>query len=399
MRFSRFVASGLALLAASVAPLASAQTVPARGTAGTFDVASWNVEHFGDPGFAPSDATQARNVEAVIAQADIDLWALQEIGDVDAWQALLDSLQDDGYAGRLGPATPGTFELRLGFIYNPSVVQIIGSRTILNGSNFGGRAPFELQARATINGQARTVRIIDVHAKAGTTSSDYTARADGAAELKTYIDDRLTRGDAVILLGDFNDYLTRTTRSGQTASPYAAFLTDDDYVAATLGIEQANVYTYCTSSSCSSGSTRDHLIIAGLDAEYVAGSGDRFSEVLTGVPSYTFSTSDHVPVLAQFEFRATASEDGPEAGALALLAPAPSPFRAATRLRFRLDAPLDVQLEVFDVVGRRVASLAGAFSMGEHAVSLDGSPLAPGTYVVRLSAGDVVRTGLVVRAE
>ncbi len=389
--------AAVAALLALLAVPASAQTVAARGTDATFDVASWNVEHFGDPGYPPSDATQLNNVEAVVSQAGIDLWAFQEIGDADAWQTLLERLQDDGYAGRLGPETPGTFQLRLGFIYNPSVVQIIGTRTILTGSNFGGRLPFEVQARVTIDGQARTVRIIDLHAKAGTGADDYSDRVAGAAELKAYIDDRLTRGDAVILLGDFNDYLTRSTRNGQP-SPYAAFLADDDYIAATLGIEQSRVYTYCTSSSCSSGSTRDHLLIAGLDAEYVSDSGDRYSEVLTGVPSYTSSTSDHVPVLAQFSFRSTAAETDPEAGPVALLPPAPSPFRDGTRLRFRLDMPSDVRLEVFDVVGRRVASLAGAFGTGEHTVPLDGAGLAPGTYVVRLSAADVVRTGLIVRS-
>ena len=90
------------------------------------------------------------------------------------------------------------------------------------------------------------------------------------------------------------------------------------------------------------------------------------------------------------------SEGGPDAG-LALLAPAPNPFRGSTRLRFRLDAPGDVSLEVFDALGRRVARLAGTFGAGEHPVPLDGAALAPGAYLVRLAAAGQVRTQRIVR--
>ncbi|MEM6289600.1 MAG: T9SS type A sorting domain-containing protein, partial [Bacteroidota bacterium] len=78
--------------------------------------------------------------------------------------------------------------------------------------------------------------------------------------------------------------------------------------------------------------------------------------------------------------------------------PAPSPFREATALRFRLDAPADVRLDVLDVLGRRVASVAGAYGAGEHAIPLDGADLAPGLYVVRLAAGGAVRTRTLVRS-
>ena len=254
-------------------------------------------------------------------------------------------------------------------------------------------------ARVTLGDESRTIRVITFHAKAGTGSTDYSRRADAADALKEYVDGRVERGDAVILLGDFNDYLLRSTRSGQP-SPYANFVGDDGYVAATLAIEQARVPTFCQNSSCTSGSTRDHLLFtSNLSTEYVEGSGDRFSEVISGVSGYTSTTSDHTPVLARFSFRPTPAEDGPEAGPVALLPAAPSPFRDATRLRFRLDAPADVALDVFDVTGRRVASVAGSYGLGEHAVLLDGSRLAPGAYLVRLQAGGETRTRLITRID
>ena len=381
----------------ALGPAVLAQTVTPRGDDGTFDVVAWNIEHLGDPGFAPSDNLQLNNVEAIIEQGEIDLWAIQEVGSADAWADLVGRLQDDGYGARLGPETPGSFQLRLGFIYDTSVIQVLGSQAILSGGNFGGRQPFELRARVTAGGQARTVRIIGLHAKAGTSASDYTNRTNGAALLKTYIDERIDRGESVILLGDFNDFLTRSTRRSEPTSPYAAFLADADYAAATLGIEEANVPTLCGNVGCTIGSTRDHILYtADLSASFVE--GDRYSEVLQEIQGFVNTTSDHAPVLARFAFAPVAAEETPDGG-IELLAAAPSPFRGATRLRFRLASPTEVSVEVFDVLGRRVAQQSGAFGAGDQTIALDGSRWAPGAYLVRVNADGAVRTQTIIRAE
>ncbi|HSG49401.1 MAG TPA: hypothetical protein VLA43_16395, partial [Longimicrobiales bacterium] len=47
--------------------------VPARGSAATFDVATWNVEWFGDPGNGPDDeGLQLQRVREVVSGADLD---------------------------------------------------------------------------------------------------------------------------------------------------------------------------------------------------------------------------------------------------------------------------------------------------------------------------------------
>ncbi|WP_412061490.1 endonuclease/exonuclease/phosphatase family protein [Rubrivirga sp. IMCC45206] len=389
----------LAALAVLLGPGLAAQSVPARGADDTFDVAAWNMEHFGNPSEGPTnDPLQLRNAEAIIAGAEIDVWAVQEVGDQQAWSDLLASLADDGYTGRLGPTVPGSFQLRLGFIYNPSVVQVIGTRTILSGGNFGGRAPFEMQATVRVDGESRSVRIISLHAKAGTQSDDYTDRQNGAEALKAYIDDRVALGEDVILMGDFNDFLTRSIRIGQP-SPYLVFTNDTaGYVAATLPVENRGEPTLCNNATCTSGSTRDHILFtSGLADEYVDDSGDRFIEVVDGVPGYVTTTSDHLPVLARFSFRTTSAEGDRDGRAARLLATAPNPSRGAARLRFRLDAPADVRLDVVDALGRIVASVSGAYGPGTHAVALDGAALAPGAYTVRLSAGGALDVGRLVR--
>ena len=402
MQTVRFAAL-VALLVAALAP-ADAQTVPPRGTDGTFDVATWNLKFFGEPTMAPAnDAVQLQNVVAVMRQAEIDLWALQEVVDTSPdgeWNALRSEL-GAGYGAYLGPqvSSDPTFDQRLAFVYDRAVVRPVRTQAILENEAyaFGYRLPLEMQATVTVDGVARTIYVINFHAKASTGAEDYARRLAAAEALKDYVDERIARGEEVVVLGDYNDYLVGSTRSGQ-ASPYDVFVQDAGYVAATLPLQQSGGYTYCRSATCNSGDTRDHILFtAGLSDLFVE--ADRYGQLITSVPSYVSSTSDHLPALARFAFMPTAADDGPEADRVALLDPAPSPFRGHTRLRFRLGAASDVRLEVFDALGRRVASLAGSFGEGEHAVPLDGGALQPGLYVVRLTAGGEVHARPVVRAE
>ena len=393
-----FVRSAILFVSFLVASASAQTVVTPRGADDTFDVAAWNIEHFGNPSAGPSDLRQITNAEAVISQSGIDLWAVQEIGSQSAWQDLLGRLQNDGYTGRLGPEVSGGFQLRLGFIYDPSVVSVIGSRTILSSGNFAGRAPFELQARVTVGGESRTVRVISLHADAGSAQRDYTNRVNGALALKDYIDDRIARGESVILLGDFNDLLTGTIRSSQLPSPYAPFLEDADYVAATLALEDAGIATFCGNSvTCSGSSTIDHIVYTAGFARLAEVS--RYDEVLTEISSFVNTTSDHAPVLARFELGAPVACDCSEPRPVRLLPPAPHPFRGATDLRFVLEAASDIRLEVFDALGRRVLDVDGPFPAGTHAVALEGADLVPGAYVVRLVAGGRVDSSVIVRAE
>jgi hypothetical protein len=72
---------------------------------------------------------------------------------------------------------------------------------------------------------------------------------------------------------------------------------------------------------------------------------------------------------------------------------APNPFNPQTSISFVLPATAVVRLEVFDVEGRRVATLVDAtMPAGRHRVLWDGTdrdrrPVATGTYFYRLTAG------------
>ncbi|NIT36430.1 MAG: T9SS type A sorting domain-containing protein [candidate division Zixibacteria bacterium] len=69
----------------------------------------------------------------------------------------------------------------------------------------------------------------------------------------------------------------------------------------------------------------------------------------------------------------------------------PNPARGTTTITFALAQASEVKLEVFDVSGRKVATLAeGPRAAGDNEASLDTRNLAAGVYVYRLQAGDKV---------
>ena len=76
----------------------------------------------------------------------------------------------------------------------------------------------------------------------------------------------------------------------------------------------------------------------------------------------------------------------------------PNPVTESTRIQYWLEKPARVQIEVFDLLGRRVKSLVDQHqSQGVHEVSWNGlddagGVLAAGLYLYRLSSDAVVET-------
>jgi len=81
--------------------------------------------------------------------------------------------------------------------------------------------------------------------------------------------------------------------------------------------------------------------------------------------------------------------------AFALLSNYPNPFNPTTTLTFTLDQPGTVQLAVYDLLGRQVALLTnGQLQAGTYRVGWDGSPLASGSYIARLTTPAGITTRL-----
>lgn len=92
------------------------------------------------------------------------------------------------------------------------------------------------------------------------------------------------------------------------------------------------------------------------------------------------------------EAPATAEEAAPDPQAATLGAAYPNPAQSRVSIPFTLAEAGEVQLEVFDALGRLVARpVAERRDSGRHVIPIGVTDLAPGVYVVRLQAGDVVQ--------
>jgi glycosidase len=79
--------------------------------------------------------------------------------------------------------------------------------------------------------------------------------------------------------------------------------------------------------------------------------------------------------------------------AFELAAPFPNPASVVATVSFSLPSASDVRLEVYDLLGRRVAVLVdGQLPAGGHQSLLDAAGLSSGVYLVRLQAGSEVAT-------
>ena len=68
----------------------------------------------------------------------------------------------------------------------------------------------------------------------------------------------------------------------------------------------------------------------------------------------------------------------------------PNPFNPATRIEYSIGKDTKIKLEVFDLLGRHVATLVdGQQHAGQHSVDFNASRLASGFYVYRLSSSEL----------
>ena len=66
----------------------------------------------------------------------------------------------------------------------------------------------------------------------------------------------------------------------------------------------------------------------------------------------------------------------------------PNPSDGRARLGYELDGPQEVSIEVYDMMGRKVADLGRhQQSFGYHTVEIDGTTWEAGRYIIRVSAG------------
>ncbi len=277
--------------------------VLAQGTAGTLDVATWNLLYFGATNQGPNDEPlQLARVRDVILGTDADLWGVQEVTDAEAFSALLDELP--GYDGFIasdasvsgGAANYDRGELKVGLIFKTSVAEVSGARVILSELDhaFAGRPPLEVRVRVTIGGGSRDVVLIVLHAKAVADEASWERRMAAGEGLRAYLDANWP-DHPVLVPGDWNDDVDESITLGRD-TPYRAFVdAAPQWVFATAGLSAAGARSMPRHTE-----VVDHILASDeAMAWYVEGSAMVY-EVDQFIDGYLNTTSDHLPVLARF---------------------------------------------------------------------------------------------------
>jgi cyclomaltodextrinase / maltogenic alpha-amylase / neopullulanase len=134
-------------------------------------------------------------------------------------------------------------------------------------------------------------------------------------------------------------------------------------------------------------STRTYYLTDLISGQYVSGTPAALGSAGIQMPAY----STRMFLLADSIVSVTSVQPGALAdlpGTYRLDQNYPNPFNPATVIGYELPAASHVRLEVYDVLGRSVATLVNAEQPpGRYTVPFDGRALASGMYVYRLQAG------------
>jgi len=107
--------------------IAGFSQVPKIGSDSTLDVATWNIEWFGDSINGPNnEVTQLKNVTEVITSMDMDIMALCEVSNPGYWQKLQNNLTEYGAV-----ITTYTQTQKTSLLYRKSMFKLLYSKSIV----------------------------------------------------------------------------------------------------------------------------------------------------------------------------------------------------------------------------------------------------------------------------
>jgi endonuclease/exonuclease/phosphatase family metal-dependent hydrolase len=286
----------LAILIAVGSFTAGFSQVPKIGSDSTLDIATWNIEWFGDSINGPNnEVTQLKNVTEVITSMDMDIMALCEVSNPGYWQKLQNNLTEYGAV-----ITTYTQTQKTALLYRKSMFKLLYSKSILLAYDYefaSGRFPLEVALETQWGAKKDTVYCWVIHLKANTGSTSeklasYDRRAKAAEELKKYLDPKKRLKGWV--LGDWNDDLDVSIVSGK-ASPYLAWRNDTNYVFPSYRLALAK-----QKSTANYSEMIDHMsCLPAMKSNWLLNqSGVMVGDAYIG--SYRLNTSDHYPVWAKF---------------------------------------------------------------------------------------------------
>jgi endonuclease/exonuclease/phosphatase family metal-dependent hydrolase len=349
------------------------------GLGGTFKITNWNTEWLGcaQPGFGPDDETrQLNNVVTALRTMNSDIYCIQEVTNNAAAPMvanIVSLLGSDEWGGAFATVTDDCEQSQV-LIYKKSRVQFVSSFELSSGMPYqnnsysynwsSGRFPAVFNVNLISGTNIVPVTLVNIHAKAEDNNPmSYTRRLGASVGLKAILDGTSYNNKNVILIGDYNDYLTGTTSEACqcTDSPYKNFMDDT-----------AN---YRGITSALSNPIIENIIVSNeLSGNYVAGSVIRQNNIRQSIQDFYNTTSNHLPVSATFQF---ATADVPTVKANDTWAIYPNPVNDVLNVSIS-GIMNDGSVQVYDITGRQV--FAGKLSGN----ALNVSNLPSGMYILKM---------------
>jgi endonuclease/exonuclease/phosphatase family metal-dependent hydrolase len=294
--------------------------------ANTFDIVTWNIEWFGStlPGQGPTNVDQQlQNVRTIFEDLQADVYALQEIIDLQKIEELVAALPDYGFVVSPATSAGGTFEeaQKLVFLYNKRTVEPLTTRVLLQGVQdsdlvgypssadrfwASGRLPFLMEAKVNINGSSQNINLINVHTRSnggGESAANprYAMRRYDVEVLKDSLD-QYYPDVPFILLGDYNDDLDETVADAfaptvnTTETSFIKYINDSTrYQPVTLSLSKAGLRSFIAFEN-----VIDHMIISDELADNWLVESERIVAPFNLVTNYQNTTSDHLPIKVRF---------------------------------------------------------------------------------------------------
>lgn len=353
----------------------------------TLRAVTWNLEWFGSKNSGPSNEfRQSINAAIVINKLKPDMIAFQEIASESALQSLADRL-DEPYVVLFPSHISGG--QKMCFLLKESAFQVLdeggwGSAQGLDDYDWAGRFPYYVLVNySNLQGTYR-MRFVTIHAKAFDDSESYNRRRNAADDLHNYLDVERS-SERIIFLGDYNDDVDVSITVGRP-TPYQPFVVDEnDFTIVTAILSEQK-----RRSTVSYNEMIDHITITD-DLENDLVSMDTFVENPESyIANYGNTTSDHYPVVADFNYAETTviNEDLPFNTSLSAY---PNPFNPSTTLSLNLAEAQQVTINIYNMMGQRVIQLEkGRFvSAGQHLFPINFGQLPTGVYtaVVQTNEG------------
>lgn len=263
---------------------------PAFGSEATLEIASWNIEMF------PKSGQQTiESVKELIRDLDIDLFAIQEITDEDAFAELLDSLPD--YDGRLGTGA-SDFALWPAVIYKKDLVTVLDEGYLFtNDSYHHPRAPYRLHLRAEKGGQSFDFTLLVLHLKASGGAENEARRREAIRDLENYVEAQVqnpANDPDFIIAGDWNDLLNDPA-STNVFEPFLSDTADYRFLTAPFA-GSTSEFTYIGGTF---NSLIDHIMITRPIGQLYPGIATQVLKIDQSYPQYEARVSDHRPVAAR----------------------------------------------------------------------------------------------------